>query len=138
MPKWNSRAPDPRADKAGDMMRRYRAKNIGGKIVKHRKGEVERFLPAASGDDWTQRIDSGFYKALYESDPQIRQELYWLWEELEVVTDSLLTTFADAQEDLKKQLEAPRVFGEGLSRTITTGPFVSSRSPDRATGKAAY
>jgi hypothetical protein len=118
------------------MMRRYRAKNIGGKIVKHRKGEVERFLPAASGDDWTQRLDSGFYKALYESDPQIRQELYWLWEELEVVTDSLLTTFADAQEDFKKKLESrPVATSLPLGKNSCFSRYSPRGSP---TGKAVY
>jgi hypothetical protein len=119
MPNWSSRAPDPRADKAGDTLRRWRSTMIGKRIVKHRKGELDRFLPPASGKDWTQRIDSDFYRKLYNSDPQIRQEIYWLWEELEVITDSLLTTFSDAQDELKKQIDVPR-------------------SPDRVIGKGAY
>ena len=128
MPKWASRASDPRADKADDTMRPMRSKTIGKRIAKHRNGELERFLPDACGENWTQRIDSDFYKALFNSDDQIRQELYWLWEELELIREA----FKKLDYSTKNQ---PSVFS---SFKFKSGPFVSSRSPDRPIGKAAY
>ena len=126
MTKWSSSVSDPRADKAGDSMRRFRAKLQSARIAKHRKGECAQILPY----QWDKRIDSSFYEALEKSPKDVQQEVYWLWEELDVMADSLLTTFSDAQateSERKRKREEPRPFGS-----------ITSADSSPLLGKAKY
>ena len=75
------RANDPKQDKAGNCMRKLRADYIGKIIKKHRKGNQ----PSCELNDpivFEKRIDADFYTKLYSSDGEVREELYWTWEEL--------------------------------------------------------